>query len=87
MERYGKAYRIEKMVKFQVSKRNKSENLQKSRQQEIMTISLGGNCQEESILTASSLVVNMQIPRRENSYWLSLGMCSYLGQERAGHPN
>ena len=50
-----------------------------------MTTSSGSNCQEQTILTASILVVNMQIPKRENFVWLSLVMCSYLGQERAGH--
>lgn len=49
-----------------------------------MTISLGGNCREESILAAAILVVNMQIPRRKRSEWLSLIMGSHLGQERAG---
>lgn len=50
-----------------------------------MTTSLGSNGQEQSILTASILVVNMQIPKRENFDWLSWVMCSYLGQERARH--
>lgn len=52
-----------------------------------MTTSLGCNCQEDSTLTASIRVADMQVPGRENPDWLSSVTGPYFGQERVGHLN
>lgn len=83
----GEHTELKKKDEIPRSEREESENLKKSEGREIMTISLGSRCQEESILADSILVVYVQIPRRKNSEWLSLIVCSCLSQGRAGHLN
>lgn len=71
-------------MKHPVSNREESENLQKSRWQKTMSTYLGYNCQEESILMASILVVDMQIPRRKILIGLAWSRTHSLAKREQG---